>query len=549
MDQSPHSFFGRYHTLVVILLFVAAAAIRLYDLTDLPLDFHPTRQLFSAIKARGMYYASLPDAPADQREFAIQQAKQKVTVEPEVLERLVAFTWKFTGEQLWVARLYSILFWLIGGIFLYLLARDLFEESDSAEENKKEIRDIRQIRVIRVPNDAPLFTVAFYLFLPYAVLASRSFQPDPLMLALVLGFWWAINRWSQSLIPNFLIPNFLTPNSQPVTRNSYPSSSWLYVLLASLLGGLAIFIKLNAAFFVIGGALGAALGRASIRDLLHNKQVWAMAVLGILPGAAYVAYGLSRGFLGQQFGGRFIPSLLVSPAYLLGWAQMIANVTGLFTFALALLGLTLIESKPVRAFALGLWGAYLAFGIFFDYHISTHDYYSLPLIPIAALTLTPLADAIVGRIANPTYNPARRLLIASLLTLGLLAVLWTSRVALKSVDYRPDAAYWTHIAETIRNHRVVALTQDYGSRLVYWGWTSAANWPDSSDIEYHSDLRGGDQTFDKRFAKLTEGRDLFLITDLTDLALQPDLQSRLSHFAIFAEGDGYIIYDLTISSP
>ena len=103
------------------------------------------------------------------------------------------------------------------------------------------------------------------------------------------------------------------------------------------------------------------------------------------------------------------------------------------------------------------------------------------------------------------------------MTLCLLAVLWTSRVALKSVDYRPEAAYWNQIGATVRDFRVVALTQDYGSRLAYWGWAGAAIWPDSSDIEYHTDLRGGGQTFEKSFEKLTKNKDLFLVTDLADL--------------------------------
>ncbi|MCL4824230.1 MAG: glycosyltransferase family 39 protein, partial [Anaerolineales bacterium] len=147
MTESPRSFFGRDHVLVLVVLvvlFVTAAAIRLYDLTDLPLDFHPTRQLFSALKARGMYYETLADAPADQRAFAIQQGRLRATIEPEILERLTVFTWKFTGEQLWVARIYSSLFWLLGGIFIYLLARDLFSK------------------------DGALFAAAFYLLLPYA---------------------------------------------------------------------------------------------------------------------------------------------------------------------------------------------------------------------------------------------------------------------------------------------------------------------------------------------------------------------------------------------
>jgi hypothetical protein len=508
MNDSPRTFFGRYHTLVLVIIFVAAAAIRLYDLTDLPLDFHPTRQLFSALKARGMYYETLPNAPADQREFAIQQGKMRATIEPEILEKLTVFTWKFTGEELWVARIYSSLFWLIGGIFLYLLARDLFSR------------------------DAALFTAAFYLLLPYAVIASRSFQPDPLMVALIVGFWWAVNRWSQSL----------TPNSHPASR-----SSWLYVLLASLLGGLAIFVKLNAAFFIIGGALGAALGRASVRDLLRNKQVWAMVVLGILPGAGWVTYGLSRGFLGQQFGGRFMPELFLSPNFYLGWTDMLNNVIGIFTFVLALLGLLLVQEKSTRVFLLGLWGAYLDFAFFFDYHISTHDYYSLPLIPIAALALTPLVDAIFVGLVAQIANLRNKFLAVAILTFCLLAALWTSRAALKP-DFRPDGLFWQHIGETVRGHRVVALTQDYGLPLAYWGWTGSANWPDSTDIEYH-DLRGGNQTFEKTFDRLTKNKDLFLITDLADLKRQPELRARLSGFAIFAQDDGYIIYNLLQPSP
>src|SRR5512134_1350495 len=102
--MSQASFFSSRaaRTFALILIFGAALAIRLYDLTDLPLDFHPTRQLVSFIKARGYYYDS----------------------KPTVFESLVAYTYRFTGEQVWVPRMYSSLFWLIGGIFLFLLARD-----------------------------------------------------------------------------------------------------------------------------------------------------------------------------------------------------------------------------------------------------------------------------------------------------------------------------------------------------------------------------------------------------------------------------------------
>src|ERR1041384_7998265 len=111
-------------TIALVLIFGAAFAIRLYDLTDLPLDFHPTRQLVSFIKARGLYYETQPNGISTwELETAIRMAKLKADVEPVVFEHLVAFTYRFTGEQLWVARVYASLFWLMGGVFLCMLAR------------------------------------------------------------------------------------------------------------------------------------------------------------------------------------------------------------------------------------------------------------------------------------------------------------------------------------------------------------------------------------------------------------------------------------------
>src|ERR1043165_7624443 len=165
-------------TIALVLIFGAAFGIRLYDLSDLPLDFHPTRQLLSAIKARGLYYETQPNGvPTWKLETAIRMAKLKADVEPVVLEHLVAFTYRFTGEQLWIARIYSSFFWLIGGVFLFLLAREF------------------------VSFEGALVATAYYLIFPYAIIASRSFQPDPLMIMLMLGFLWTFASWCD-LTPN-----------------------------------------------------------------------------------------------------------------------------------------------------------------------------------------------------------------------------------------------------------------------------------------------------------------------------------------------------------
>jgi hypothetical protein len=124
---NKESFFGQsriFQLVVLIVLFGLGLWIRLYDLKDPPLDFHPTRQLRSAIIARGMYYRALPAGQGWQRERAVDQLEGHELIEPFVFESIVADTYRLIGsEQLWVARIYASLFWLIGGLALYFLAR------------------------------------------------------------------------------------------------------------------------------------------------------------------------------------------------------------------------------------------------------------------------------------------------------------------------------------------------------------------------------------------------------------------------------------------
>jgi hypothetical protein len=498
VSEMKASFFSsRFSQIAALVLLLALGlGIRLYDLTDLPLDFHPTRQLLSALKARGMYYEALTDIPAEQRSFAIQQWKIRAAIEPEIVERLVAFTYQFAGEQLWVARVYSSSFWVIGAFFLYLLARRLSS------------------------TDGALVATAFYLFTPYAVTASRSFQPDPLMVTLIVIFWWSVSKWADE------------------------STSYKWAIIAGLFGGFAIYIKFVAAFFVIAGGLGAALRRDPILELVRKPQVYVMALLGILPGAMYGIYGVYiAGFLGQQFGGRFIPAYFLNPSYYLGWIGMLNLVIGGIALMLGLLGLFFFE-KEGRRFALGLWAGYALFGFYFNYHISSHDYYSLPLIPIVALSLAPLADLFFVQLTKITTTRLKQIAITSLLIFGLFSTLWNTRAEMKHIDYRPEVQMWTEISEQIGDKNTAGLTQDYGSRLAYWGWKTLTSWQTYGDLIYHDDLRGAQSDFEQQFAFVASKKELFLVTDFNELDRQPFLKERLAGYPIFAEGNGYIIFDL-----
>jgi len=496
--SNQKSFFTRgWLIAALIILFGLGLGIRLFDLTNLPLDFHPTRQLLSALKARGMYFQTAPNIPDWQRQMSLRQWKTKAEVEPEVFEHLVAFTYRFTGENLWVSRVYSSLFWLIGGLFLFLLVRDL------------------------VSTDGAVAALAYFLFFPYAIIASRSFQPDPLMVTLIIIFWWLIVQWTKT-------------------------ESWTFTILAGLVGGFAIFIKFYAAFFVIGAALGAVLSRFTLRDLIRKPQVWTMAVLGILPAAGYLYYGIVlNGFLGQQFSGRFIPALLLSPLNYVQWATKANMAAGGVAIMLGLLSPFFVRERRARFFIYGLWIAYILFGLYFDYHIATHDYYHLPFIPIVAISLAPVADWILSQLANLTSKQWMRFVAFGILSYGVIATTWDVRNQMKSVDYRPEAAMWAQIGDTLgHGGGVVALTQDYGSRLGYWGWQDATIWPNSGDIDYQG-VRGGSFEFNKTFDGLTKNQFFFLITDFAELDRQPQLKTQLNNYTVYAQSNGYIIYDLT----
>lgn len=481
-------------TIALLIIFILGIGIRLYDLTDLPLDFHSTRQLLSALKARGMYYATRMDVSTEYKSFAVQQWQFRASVEPEFFERVVAFTYQFTGEQVWIARIYSSLFWMIGAIFLFLLARKLTNI------------------------DGAIASTAIYVFLPYAIIASRSFQPDPLMTMLIIIFLWAVYEWSEK-------------------------GTYKFAIIAGLFGGFAIFIKFVAAFFVISGGLGAVTSRTSIKEAIKNPQIYVMAILGIIPGAVYLIYGIFfTDYLSDQFGGRFIPTLFLSPSYYVGWLNMLNFVIGGILLMFSLLGILFFDDKK-RRFILSLWLGYLTFGFYFNFHISTHDYYSLPLIPIVALSIAPLASFLLTKLSEITNTKFLRLSSFLFLLFGLLAITWNTRNTLNATDYRPEAQMWQEIAQITDGYNVAGLTQDYGSRMAYFGWRSITSMPSYGDILYSSQ-RGSKADFEERFEIVTSKKDLFLVTDFNDLKLQPFLKEKLETYPIFAEGDGYVIYDL-----
>lgn len=494
-------FFGSRKSLIfaLALAFILALGIRFYDLTDLPLDFSPTRQLFSILKARGMYSSLLPansGLPEWQREIAIKQWKSMQAIEPTVLETITALTYRLVGEHLWIARIYSSLFWVLAGILLFLLAKELAGLSGA------------------------FISLIFYLFLPYGVIASRVFQPDPLMVALIVAGAWAMYRWS-------------------TTR----TMKW--AIMAGILNGLAIFVK-NVAVFPLAFAAIALVLEYGLLKSLKDKQTWAVAILSILPPAIYTLYGLLvGGFLGQQFAFRFFPQLWSDLSFYLRWKGQIDAAVGFGAFAIAITGIFVAKRRGM-ALLMGLWAGYFAYGMTFAYHIITHNYYQLLLVPIVALSLAPAAETLFEMAGKLRSGWFARVALSVLITLVVAIQVWDVRVELVRDDWRPEAEFWSALGEKLgQNGPVLTISQDYGYRLAYWGWQEVDSWYDSGDLDVRAlDSRQIDLL--QRFQEQIAGKHFLVITQINRLDQQQEVKDYIyATYPVFDEGQGYVIFDLT----
>ena len=477
------------------LMLLGAFALRMINLTNPPLDFASTRQLFSALKARGMYYQYVTNIPESQRQLAISLGDTGI-VEPPVLETLVSQTYRLTGEHLWIARIYSSMFWVLGGLALFLLIQEL------------------------ASTGAAIIGTLFYLFLPFGVIASRAFMPDPLMVALIIFTLWALFRWQNT-------------------------AKWKWAILFGVLAGATLFVKNLSAFFIVGGFAGVILGARGLKRSIRDPQVWVMAGLLVLPVGIYTLYGMLKLNMGSQFALRFFPKMWIDPAFYFRWAFTVNVDISLAVTLFAALSIFLADPKRERPLIIGLWIGYVVFGMTFSYHIYSHDYYQLPFIPVVAISLAPGLRLILDRFFERNSAIFPRLILVAVVLVGIAVPSWYSRDQLVNTDYHNEPIFWADIGDKLGHiPDVIGLTQDYGYRLAYWGWQGSAAWFSSGDIGVRY-LAGQNVDLMKNFIEDTAGKKYFLVTMFGELDNQPTVKDLLyKHYPIFAQTDEYVIFDL-----
>jgi hypothetical protein len=507
---------------LVCALLLAGFAIRVDGLGQPPTDFVPERQYHSALLARGYYYDALDSAPRWQRHLAELAADQEKWIEPPAMEVAASIAYRaLDGERLWFPRLLAITFWLVGGVFLYATARRIGSRAGA------------------------LVALAVYLFLPYGVIASRSFQPDSLMVMAMLASVFLIVRYYE--------------------RPALPR-----LLAAAAVSALAVLVKPGISLLPIVGAFVAlGISARGLRATLTNRSTAIFCAVAVVPTAAYYAYGtLVEDFLSGQAGAKTTPRLLVEPFFWKAWLGRLTDVlgypgggmatelAGVLVLALALAAGPFVRGKSARALLLGLLAGYVGYGLVFTVHIHTHTYYSLMIVPILGLALMPLGDALQALLRK--RSAVLRLAIPALLALALAVVGWRARVNYTE-DFNMPVEQFADIGRSV-HHSDRTLVLGQAEMTEYYGWLFGVRWPNSSDLALTAASKGRHRATAPSFADAEErlhrevaaerrsrGRPprYFIVEDISDLEKQRGLDKYLkATFPLTERSETYLVFDL-----
>lgn len=487
----------------LLLVMAAALGIRLVRVGEWPADFHPARQYGAAMVARALYFESKPDVPDWMRDVTRAQRAQVQRVEPPVMEWISSKVYTWMGsENMAVPRLIAILSWMVGAVFLFLLACRF------------------------LPGEGALLATAFFLLRPFSVTLSRSLQPDSMAIMGLLAFVWAAWRY-------------------------FEKPAFGRLAACAVLGGLAIVIKPGSTQFTVLAVFVAMMwNERGLRQALASRDAWLFLVLAAAPVAAYLPSALAnQSSYEHVLSINFLPSLWFTVYFWKGWAGNLLQVLGLIGLLLGLAGLFLLPAGRARAMAAGWVAGYAVQCLLTTYTTASHDYWHAQAVPLFALGLGAVSVPVWRWAA--TFVPPRAL--GATAAAGLL--LW-GFVTLRSSGLlleRTGSADFPELAREIgravgHSTRTVFLDHDDGSPACYFGLYAGRWWHQTGDFAFDEARRGmarvpAEQRFRESYAALNP--EYFIVRDLRDFDRQPDLKEFLDRTGKrLAQSDRYLVYDL-----
>lgn len=499
--QDTQFFSPALRLLIIGLLFITAFGIRLYNINGMPKNLHPGRPYNSIIIARAYYFETSKSIPQWRREVARVNKNNRPFQEPRIIEHIAAFTYRIAGgEYLWIPRILFSIFWLTGGFALYLLAKK-----------------------ITSPHGAML-SIAFYLFLPYAVSASRSFHPHSLMIMILILSWLTIFQY-------------------------YQQPSMARAVFAGTCSGLTLFTYPHSIFPILGAFSCLAIYKYGFYKAIANLKSLVFVAITLAPVAIW--YGLvARQFIRWYGGISFTPGLLMGSFFWKGWYNQLEYIIGFAALIGALLGAFLPRKGLGKALLTGLWLGYLVYVLIFNYQNATHTYYQIVLIPIVGLSLAPIG-ALIGAYLDQTCTRWRcRLPVLVIILLALFINIHRVKQQLINRHFEREVKIAKEIGEAVRHStKTILLTRFHKSPFQYHGELSGWYWPKSGDFRAQA-MRGERiLSAEERFKGLSAQHEpeYFIVTDFQEFLRQPDLQGFLTkNFTVLARTRDYLLYDLRV---
>ena len=490
---------------LVIIIFIVGFLIRIPGFFVSPLSFHPTRQYRSALIARKIFFLLCPQK-AQKWQIEFLKRHSPPLLEPPIYESIVALTYKIYGkENLLFPKIFSTLAWIVSAIFIFFIQRELNSIY------------------------AGIFSLLYFLFIPFGIKASRSFQPDLFMILFFTVYCW------------YLIKN----------RNSF---NFKNITLLGLLGLLSALFKPITLFFIATTSLIAFLSynKTPVKNRIFKLIIFSLICFS--PVFLYYIYGIIKfNSLQNQADMSFVPDLYFQAKYYLGWIRKIDVACSTPAFLLAFLALFLLKKEKdneqklfFRRFYYSLWVGYLAYGLIFNYHIHTHDYYQLPFIIIISLGVGYTMESIM-KYMKKSYKISEVHFVIMTFIFMLIIPFTDRKVIWFSQDkYNTRIAIMKEIGEIVEHSdRCILSTYGWGKPIEYYGYTTGL-------ILSKTILAKNDDEIIKDFERMKDriNAEYFIINNIKYLKILKREKKLFwkylkVNYPVFKEGEGYIIFKLS----
>jgi 4-amino-4-deoxy-L-arabinose transferase-like glycosyltransferase len=332
---------------MVLFIVIAALVVRLIEIDQPFIDPWSWRQSDVAAIARNFlengFHFTRP-----QIDWAGNQPGYVGTEFP-VLPFVAALAYRGAGVQEWIGRIQGVLLFVAALPFFFGLVRRVFGE------------------VVAV------WATFFYAFAPLSVVASRAFMPDVPSLSLAIVGLYFFLRWVEE-------------------------DRFRWLVWSAILVSLALLIKLptvivGAPLFYLAWSANKKKNEdgdwkiaAPWKEIFARWELWFFAGVALVPSAVWYwhAHRIAMQFYPYHFFGAGGFRIMRGAWYWELVRQTVFSSLTLALFTLALLGALVVpRGKQTRLFH--WWLAAMLLFIFVAGYGNRHQWYQLPLVPIAAV--------------------------------------------------------------------------------------------------------------------------------------------------------------------